>query len=154
MTKTDLVSEREISLLSSLIVLQEDEQNLLRKADASKLAELGTRKLEIIEQLNELESARKNLLTCPDSKDMRAAMDDWLAGHPEEKQTATRWKKLLELAQQAKKTHDMNRRLVELHLQQTGELLSTLSYRSQRNDLYGSNGQAFATSGSRIVDSA
>lgn len=152
--KLTALTEQEIALISRLLCRLEEEQEALKTANATALPALGEDKLKLIEQLNVLESARADVLRCSAGEDVRAAMEAWLNQHPDQKQLAGNWKKLLDLARQAKQMHEVNGQLVNMHLQQTKEILAALTMTAQQNTLYGANGQASTGSGSRIVDSA
>lgn len=81
-------------------------------------------------------------------------MEAWLKNNPGERLVAERWQKLLELARQAKNTHLINARLLDMHARQTTELLAALTRQVENPALYGASGQTMPTSGSRIIDSA
>ncbi|MFZ2267876.1 MAG: flagellar protein FlgN [Azonexus sp.] len=154
MSQLAALTEQEIELISELLARLEEEQEALKNADATALPALSEQKLKVIERLNTLESARAKVLGCQAGTDVRTAMEAWLAKHPEQQQLLGNWKKLLDLARQAKQLHIQNGQLISMHLQQTNEMLATLTSPAQQNTLYGSDGQASPTSGSRIVDSA
>lgn len=154
MPKFAALTEQEIELISHLLSRLEEEHEALKRADVSSLSALGEQKLKLIGQLNTLESARASALGCKTGEDVRAAMEDWIARHPDQQLVAGNWKKLLELARQAKQLHELNAQLVNMLLQQTNEMLAVLTRPQQQNTLYGSDGQASQASGSRLVDSA
>jgi flagella synthesis protein FlgN len=58
------------------------------------------------------------------------------------------------LAKEAKALHDLNGKLLNIHLQQTTEAIAVLTQQHQAHSLYGSDGQSAMSTGSRIVDSA
>jgi len=148
------ITEREITLISRFIALLKDEQEVLKRADAEALPEIGAAKIELVEQLNSLEAERRSALGIASNEKTRAAMTEWLAKHPKELTAAVNWENLLNLAREAKQLQEINGRLIDMHLQQTSEALAVLTRQSERQTLYGSNGQAAQVSGSRIVDSA
>lgn len=148
------ITEREVALIARFIELLKDEQETLRRADPEPLAAIGAAKMALVEQLNGLESERRVALGIGGEDKTRAAMDNWLAANPGQQRAALNWRKLLELANEARQLHELNAGLVALHLQQTGEALNVLGGRRAADGLYGSDGQAAPPSGSRIVDSA
>lgn len=154
MSELAQLSAQEISLLSDYIGQLKLEQDALKRAEATALPEISERKVKLVERLNELEYTRSQLLSSPNGENMRAAMTRWLAKNPSDKAAAVNWEKVIDLARQAKQLHDLNGQLIKLHLQQTGELLAALTRQSQQSALYGSDGQAWQRTGSRIVDSA
>ncbi len=148
------ITEREITLISRFVGLLKDEQEALKRANAAALPEIGAAKAELVEQLNSLEAERRSALGITGDEKTRVAMTEWLAKHPKELTAAVNWENLLNLAREAKQLQEINGRLVDIHLQQTSEALAVLTRQSERQTLYGSNGQAAQISGSRIVDSA
>jgi flagella synthesis protein FlgN len=148
------ITEREIALISRFVALLKDEQETLKRADASALPEISAAKIDLVEQLNLLEAERRTALGIAGDEKTRAAMAVWLANNPNDQTAAVNWEKLLNLAQEAKQLHELNAQLVGMHLQQTSEALVILTRQAEQHTLYGSNGQAAQVSGSRIVDSA
>jgi flagella synthesis protein FlgN len=148
------ITQREISLISRFVALLKDEQAALKQARASALPEINTAKNTLVEQLNALEIERRSALGIVGEENTRQAMTQWLAKHPENKSATVNWEKLLNFAREAKELHELNARLVGLHLQQTTEAIAILTRQSAEHALYGSNGQAGQYTGSRIVDSA
>lgn len=154
MSSIAALTTREIELISRFICVLKNEQDTLQRGEIAGLPESAAEKLQLAEQLNALEASRNKLLGSTGDVGGRIAMERWLSDHPEQAVAAADWKKLLELARQAKHLHELNSRLVSMHLQQKNELLSVLVQQPQQNTLYGSNGQAAMATGSRIVDSA
>lgn len=154
MSTLSALTEQEIGLMTDLLSRLKEEQDALKNGNAGALPTLGEAKLKLIEQLNAIETARSQFLLCKGGTDVRAAMQAWLAAHPDQLTLATSWNKVLDLARQAKLLHEVNGKLVGMHLQQTNEMLAALTSPAQQNTLYGSDGQASLASGSRIVDSA
>lgn len=148
------ITEREITLISRFVELLKDEQEALKRANAAALPEIGSEKIELVERLNSLEAERRSALGIAGDEKTREAMTEWLAKHPKELTAAVNWNNLLDLAREAKQLQELNARLVDMHLQQTSEVLAVLTRQPQQQTLYGSNGQAAQISGSRIVDSA
>ncbi|MCL2345641.1 MAG: flagellar protein FlgN [Desulfobulbus sp.] len=154
MTDLGLITAREIPLIGRFIDLLKDEQEALRHANPEPLAKISAAKVALVEQLNELEQARRAALGIGSEEKTRSAMEAWLLANPTQPQVASDWQTLLALAGEAKQLHELNASLVALHLQQTSDALHILDSRRAENALYGSNGQAAAPSGSRLVDSA
>ena len=154
MSEIAAITEREIALISRFVALLKDEQETLKRADASALPEISAAKIDLVEQLNLLEAERRTALGIAGDEKTRAAMAVWLANKPNDQTAAVNWEKLLNLAQEAKQLHELNAQLVGMYLQQTSEALVILTRQAEQHTLYGSNGQAAQVSGSRIVDSA
>lgn len=147
------ILDQEISLLSSFIGLLEREQNALKQGESSLLPDICKQKLIVIAELNAQESARGSILQLS-SENLHAGTIQWLKAHPDDNKAGDRWKEMLEQARKAKNLHELNGRLVQMHLQQTDELLASLTRKAEQNTFYGSNGQAHSITGSRLVDSA
>jgi flagellar biosynthesis protein FlgN len=147
------ILDQEIILLSSFIALLEKEQSALKLGESTQLPDICEQKLALIAQLNAQESARGNALQLT-ADNLHTGTILWLQTHPGDKPAAERWKKMIELARNAKHLHGLNGRLVQMHLQQTNELLASLTRKAEQNTFYGSNGQAHSITGSRLVDSA
>ena len=148
------IIEREVELTSRFVRLLTEEQDILKAGDIDALPELSGRKTPLLEQLNALEAKRMEILgTSPDSS-AREAMERWLANNNEDRATGTHWKNLLAIAREAKTLHELNAQLVGMHLRRTSEILAILRQPSEDSSLYGATGQAVASTGSRLVDSA
>lgn len=154
MANISAITDREIALISRFITLLKEEQVVLQRADASALLSISSAKASLVEQLNTLELDRRSALGSSADQNTRAAMTAWLTKNPQQQTLAVNWKKLLELAAEAKELHELNATLLATHLQQTAEALATLTWHAEKNTLYGSDGQTAPRTGSRIVDSA
>ncbi|MBS1141018.1 MAG: FlgN [Proteobacteria bacterium] len=148
------IIEREIDLVSRFIAALNEEQDCLKQAEPAPLPGLGVTKAELVEQMNALENERMAAIGEAGKPSGRASMENWLTNNPSDTAAALNWKKLLDLAREAKSLHELNGSLVEMHLKNTAEALVILTQQANRTSLYGSSGQAMPDTGSRIVDSA
>jgi flagella synthesis protein FlgN len=148
------LTEREIPLISRFVSLLQQERDCLTRVDVAALEEVGHAKIALAEQLDALETERRTLLQLGPLENTREGMANWLNKHPEDSNVAVNWEKLLNLAAEAKALHELNAKLLGIHLQQTTEALAVLTRQAENVSLYGSNGQTALSSGSRIVDSA
>lgn len=146
--------EREIALISRFVSLLQQEQDTLKHARIAELPALTTEKSALVDQLNALESERLLAIGVRQGERAPLAMETWLKDNPGERLAAESWQKLLELARQAKSTHQINARLLDMHARQTTELLAALTRQVEKPALYGASGQTMPASGSRIIDSA
>lgn len=151
MSALSVLIEREIALISRFVSLLHEEQDTLKHARIAELPALTAEKSRLVEQLNAQEAERLAMLGVDRQP---GAMESWLRMHKAERQAAGLWSKLLELARQAKNTHELNARLIDMHARQTNELLTALTQQAEKPALYGASGQTLAPSGSRIIDSA
>jgi flagellar biosynthesis protein FlgN len=148
------ITKQEIDLVSRFVALLKKECEALKQAEVSPLAELAMAKNELIEQLNDFEKMRGVLLGIADGQNVGSAMARWLETNPGQQGVTANWKKLMDLAREAKALNNLNSSLLSMHLNQASELLSALTQQAKKQSLYGSNGQASQLTGSRIVDSA
>jgi flagella synthesis protein FlgN len=148
------ILEREIELISRFIVALNEEQACLTAANPAALPEISATKSGLVEQLNALEGERMTAIGITESPSNRATMESWLARNNNDANATVAWEKLLILAREAKTLHELNGRLVDLHLRNTTEILGILTQEAKQTGLYDASGQAMPTTGSRIVDSA
>lgn len=154
MTRLAEILTREADLVSRFILLLEREQDALKAAKPESLEEINQEKLALVEQLNAIGVERSKLADLNGTASDQSKMKAWLEQHPQEKDSASLWIKLLKLAQEAKALHELNGKLISQHLQHTADAIAVLTQHRQEHSLYGSDGQAAPATGSRIVDSA
>jgi len=148
------IIEREIELVSQFVSVLKEEQEALQHGEIAALPDLISRKTPLVEQLNAIEGERLGALELPAATSERGVMENWLARNSDDTVAAASWKKLLNVASEAKALHELNTQLVDMHLRQTSEKLFILTSQPERSGLYGSSGQTMTTTGSRIIDSA
>lgn len=154
MTELPAIVAREVVLLQEYFDLLGEEQDILRRGEALALGDICTRKTTLVEQLNAAERMRIDAVALREGETIHSAMARWSAEHPDSPEVAAQWSGILDLARQARQRHDQNGQLTRLLLQQTSELLASLTRQAPTQTLYGSNGQAWQDSGRRIIDSA
>lgn len=155
MSKLQNLLIRENTLILRFLDVLEEEKIALIANQPDLLESIGASKLNLVEQLNELEANRANLIDAPSGTNTKEAMQRWLSTQPEHQTiSATLWSETLALAQQAKELHMQNSELLSLRLSNTEEALDILFRRQKEAGLYGKDGQAASSSGSRIIDSA
>lgn len=142
--------ETEKAAIEAFVALLREEQEALIAGQADVLETIGSRKLELVEQLNAIEARRQAM----NGRSTSQAMQAWLQGQPEEHYSLALWNGIIDLARTAKALHATNGELVAMHLAKTAEAIDVLTQRQKEATLYGANGQAASGSGSRIVDSA
>lgn len=145
---------RETQLVSQFVALLKQEQEALQSGVPDSLETISKEKEALVGQLNRLETERSAFVAPTTNAEDRSGMKAWLAQHPHDKHIPPLWEKLNTLARQAKALHEINGQLIEIHLSRTSAALAILEQHKQQHSLYGSDGQASAPTGSRIVDSA
>ena len=155
MSELGSLTEQATGLVAELLAVLEQEKLLLAQGDAPSLLPLGERKTRLIERINALEARRAQMLGCENAAGVSQAMTAWLGKHPEQASLAGNWKKLLDLAREAKRLHEINAGLLGMQLRRTDEILAALTRQTtDGNTLYDSGGQTASASGSKISDSA
>jgi flagella synthesis protein FlgN len=155
MTALAALLTRETELVSLFISLLKQEQDALKLGKPDTLAAINAEKMLLVEQLNQIGIERSALADMTGTGSDRATMLAWLKKNPHEQKSASLWVKLLKLAQEAKELHQLNGKLISMHLQHTTDAIAVLTQQHREHSLlYGSDGQASAYTGSRIVDSA
>ena len=144
---------RELELLSGFILLLEEEQDALKLGITESLPTLAEHKKQAIDALNILDAElRQTVGNIP--TDGKMPVCDWAISQDQRNEATPLWHSLLEKARRAKQLNTLNTQLVDMHLRNTRELLSSLIPTVDSGPLYGSNGQANGNTGSRIIDSA
>jgi flagella synthesis protein FlgN len=155
MTALAALLTRETELVSQFISVLKHEQETLKLGKPDELAAINAEKMLLVEQLNQIGIERSALADMTGTGTDRTTMVAWLEKNPQEKKSAALWVKLLQLAQEAKELHQLNGKLISMHLQHTTDAIAVLTQQHREHSLlYGSDGQASAYTGSRIVDSA
>lgn len=145
---------QEAALVQDFIATLNREQEALKRGEIDKLGPITATKTELVDKLNAAEKERGVLLQRAGHSADREGMLAWLARNQGDRATAAGWTKLLELASEAKRLHDLNGRLIAIRLQATNQALGVLTQQSQRSTLYGRDGLATPRTGSRIIDAA
>lgn len=154
MTALSRVLADETDLVSRFIVLLNQEQAALKAVTPDALAAINAEKLALVGRLNNIGAERARLADLSGTASDAEKMQRWLAQHPEEEKAASLWINLLTLAKEAKTLHELNGKLLSMHLQQTTDAIAAMTQQRQEHSLYGCNGQSSISTGSRIVDSA
>lgn len=145
---------QELESVGTFIAILREEHDVLRDGPVDDLGPLREKKLALVEHLNTLEGEREKLLPKAAAKTAAVSMEAYLIDKPEASHLAAQWKKLLELARQAKELHQLNAKILTGLLDRTDEAINVLRAKQKSTPLYGSDGQVSAGSGSRIVDLA
>ena len=144
---------RETDLVSQFIDVLRQEEAALASAKTDDLDAINTKKLVLVELLNQTGKER-SLLIFGEESASRAQTAAWLSENPIEQKARKLWGELIDQASEAKRLHELNGELLSLMLRKTSDALAVLTRRQQDQALYGSNGHASPATGSRIVDSA
>lgn len=148
------IIDREIFLISRFTQLLLDEQECLKQATPELLPKISDQKISLIDELNQLEIKRNSLLGQSSTNNKQLAMTNWLTQNDHQGTATVNWQKLLKMAKEAKTLHEVNSKLVTLHLSTISVALAVLNNQEGAKSLYSNKGQAAHLTGSRIVDSA
>ncbi len=153
MSKLFETLEREVLLVQQFIELLHDEKTELSCSRSESLDTIKTKKLVLVEALNDIGRTRAKLIQGSDPVS-QSEMANWFLNNPNEQAAKKTWDTLLKKAAEARHLHQLNSELLGLMLKKTNDALAILTRRQQDQGLYGANGQSSPSTGSRIVDSA
>lgn len=151
MTRLAQILQQELSLVDEFLTLLNREQIALRDIQPESLGDVVAAKHRLVDRMNQL-AAERARLSIGDLTPQ--AMTTWLTKQVGEKEASVLWPKLIERAREAKRMHELNGQLITIHLNRTTDALRVLGQQQSSHTLYGSDGQAFSGSGSRIIDAA
>ncbi|MFC5303335.1 flagella synthesis protein FlgN [Azospira restricta] len=144
----------EADVVSAFVALLKEEQEVLKTGSADALPALVDRKTATVQQLAPLTAARNGELARAGFAADRPGIDAWLAKNPGDRNVRQQWQKLQALAAEARELNRVNGELIRLRMHNNAQALETLLAASQRQDLYGADGQATQAAPRRIIDSA
>lgn len=127
---------------------------LLQNGDAEGLPSLTERKSALAARLGELLRDREQALTSTGFKPGREGMEAWLVSQPAAAPAHAEWQHLLKLAEETRREHDINGKLIAMHLQHNQQALAVLMSAGGRPLTYGPDGQQRGGGGGRTLGSA
>jgi flagella synthesis protein FlgN len=134
------------------------EQEILKNNQADKLQPVVDQKSALAGRLGSILAERERLLTNGGFGTGRPGMDAWIksiANDTVASSMRSQWQNLLTLAEETRALHDVNGKLIALHLQSTQQALTALLSAAGRPLTYGPDGQQRIGSGSgRTLGSA
>ncbi|MEB0135254.1 flagellar protein FlgN [Actimicrobium sp. CCC2.4] len=134
---TSLAEEQQVT--SALLLLLQQEQGKLIEASIVGLPELIQAKAEAVTRLTILTRARHALLAVAGFTASESGMRDWVAA---QQPADTRWTTLLALGAEAREMNRINGMLIGRHMMRNQTELNILQGKTQRNNLYGADGQS------------
>jgi flagella synthesis protein FlgN len=142
----------EAGQIEQFVELLEKEKSALTDGRIDELPPIAADKEKLAASLNELSRLRNSHLATLGFAPDRQGMDVWSAQHPEQKETASAWKRSLSLAALAKELNRLNGQLIQLRMQYNSEALAILQRKESTLDLYGPDGRATALGDRKIND--
>lgn len=154
MTQLASLLKQESELIGALLTLLAQEQTVLTEGSPEELEALSSAKMQLLNEIEHAASLRNDELKKQGAPLEAGSLPAWLAANPLQSAAWLTWQSLIKLTAEAKQRHDTNRLLLDALQRQTGEALVILTQYQQQHSLYGKDGQASASLGNRIVDSA
>ncbi|MFT5532932.1 MAG: flagella synthesis protein FlgN [Burkholderiaceae bacterium] len=132
-----LAEEQQVT--RNLLQLLQQEQGKLIEASIAGLPELLQAKAIAVAQLTALTKARHVLLDAAGFAASESGMRDWTAVH---QPADTEWPALVTLGAEAREMNRINGMLIGRHMMRNQTELNILQGKTQRNNLYGADGQS------------
>lgn len=154
---TDTVSRllsAELAELKNFRSLLAEEQLLLQRGDAEALSSLTGKKSALAARLGELLHERETALLSLGFSTGRDGMETWLKQQNIAATSLTDWQQLLVLADEARREHEINGKLISVQLQNNQQALAALMLAGGRPLTYGPDGQQRVGGGGRNLGSA
>lgn len=140
--------KRELLAFNQFHSLLQAEQDALVSGSVDSLVSLAQQKNEKVIELTQLAEQRNRFLTERAGSTNQIGMEAWLDSFdPADKQGAGKlWRELLDLARNAKELNQHNGQLIHTRLANNQQALAVLlSANTSSSNLYGKDGQAYAT---------
>jgi flagella synthesis protein FlgN len=144
-TATPLNSLREEEhIMSTLLDVLRQEQQLLVKAEIDSLQAVTTRKTALVTQMTLLSAQRHRALGKAGFPAQESGMDAWIAASGEARdESATLWQALLEHTREAKELNRINGMLINKQMGHTqGALQALRPQGAAQNNFYGPGGMS------------
>lgn len=143
------ILREEHSTITALLALMQQERQFLIGADIDSLSTTTAAKTALVNQMATLAQQRNLTLAQAGFPAREAAMDDYLAKHPDA-EASTLWKDVLALGRDAKECNRVNGMLINKQLAHSNGALNALRAPSQgSNNFYGPTGQTTLAQPSR-----
>ena len=143
--------EGEVTLLTQFVELLRREQESLTQGVADDLPQLADQKNGLVIQLNRLSAQRAAFLETRGLTADRAGIDVWCA-QAQDPEATEAWRKVLQLAAEARELNRVNGELIQIRMQFTTKALEALGGAKNSLELYGPDGQSTKPGARRIND--
>lgn len=144
----------ELAELRNFRSLLAEEQSLLQRGDAEELSGLTGKKSALAARLGELLHEREKALSSHGFTAGREGMESWLELKSTTAASRDDWRELLLLAEEARREHEINGKLIAVQLQNNQQALAALMLAGGRPLTYGPDGQQRVGGGGRNLGSA
>ncbi|MCE3604399.1 flagellar protein FlgN [Massilia sp. P8910] len=139
---------QELALITSVLELMKQEQQLLVSADTAGLAELTPRKAQVVVDITALAQQRYQRLAAAGFAADDSGMQTWVDSHVE---ALPGWQALLDVTREAKELNRINGMLINKQLSHTQSLINAMRTPTSGGEaaVYGPRGQATPTGPSK-----
>lgn len=145
---------REYEVTHALLTLLRQEQASLVEADITGVTDLLNEKSLLVAQATDLAVARHHALAAAGFESSETGMQAWIAAQEPQSEAVQSWKKLMDLAREAKEINRTNGLLINQQLVCNEAALNVLrGGEANSSSVYGPNGQTSSrpVSRSRVV---
>jgi flagella synthesis protein FlgN len=144
---------REYEVTHALLALLRQEQASLVEVDINSVTDLLNEKSLLVAQATDFAVARHHALAAAGFEASETGMQAWIATQEPQSEAAQSWKKLINLAREAKEINRTNGLLINQQLVRNEAALNVLRGGEPNSNVYGPNGQTSArpVSRSRVV---
>jgi flagella synthesis protein FlgN len=144
---------REYEVTDALLMLLRQEQACLVEANVNSVTDLLNEKSLLVAQATDLAVARHHALAAAGFEASETGMQAWIATQEPQSEAAQAWKKLIDLAREAKEINRTNGLLINQQLSRNEAALNILRGGESSANTYGPNGQTSPrpVSRSRVV---
>ncbi|MDM5178571.1 flagellar protein FlgN [Massilia sp. DJPM01] len=141
---------QELALITSVLELMKQEQQLLVSADTAGLGELTPRKAQLVVEMTALGQERYQHLAAAGFAADDSGMQAWIDGGGDA-QALSSWQALLDVTREAKELNRINGMLINKQLSHTQSLINAMRTPASAGEaaVYGPRGQAAPTGPSK-----
>lgn len=147
-----LTVETEAEAVAQFAGLLRLEQSALSSGNTDELPAFAENKVKLAVHLNALSAQRNAALAAQGFDADRAGVEAWCAKHPDEKDLAAAWSRILSLAGEARELNRLNGELIQIRMQYNAKALEALQGGNNSLALYGPDGQSTTSGNTRIND--
>lgn len=143
--------EAELDALEKFLLILENEQQVLKRAEVDKLPNIARSKSELLVTLSQLGTSRETYLKRNGIESDAASIAQFihLGVHGTPSHLMEKWEKLLAAAKRAQELNQLNGAMIEAMVKHNQQALAILQDAAQQNGLYGPDGHSRAMGAGR-----
>lgn len=146
--------EAEAEIIAQFIDRLQVEQTALSSGNTDELPVIAEQKNTLAVHLSSFATQRNATLAAEGLAADRPGVEAWCAKHPDGKNAANVWRKILSLAEKARELNRLNGELIQIRLNYNAKALDALRRNEHTLNLYGPDGQSSSPGSRRINDAA